>query len=229
VSGDEPAWLAATCPGVPVGIHGSRQLSARAILRHHEVDIFLLDDGFQTPIERDLDLVLLDPVSDPPFAHRSLCREGAEALHRADRIAVVLSAPRELERGGQHWPQVRRRPSALRDLSSGELVAPESISPVVVAAAVAQTEGVANLARESGLTVSSVLHIADHGEPGPRWRRRHLRGGAGPLLITEKDAVGWAGRSIPAGTPTLVLSMQLSGAGALAEGLLDALELESAR
>jgi tetraacyldisaccharide 4'-kinase len=223
ISGDEPAWLAATCPGVPVGIHPRRPQSAEAILRHHEVDLFLLDDGFQTDIERDLDLVLLDPTEDPPFARRSLCREGAVALRRADRIAVVLSEEGEVSETGQAWPQVRRRPAALRDLASGELVAPESVGAVVVAAAVARAEGVASLARELGLTVLSVAHIANHGDPTARWCRRHLRPGAQPLLVTEKDAVGWAGRRSPAGSSTLVLSMHLAGADPLADELLDAL------
>jgi tetraacyldisaccharide 4'-kinase len=221
-SGDEPAWLAATCTGVPVGVHPDRSRSAAAILERYDIDIFLLDDGFQTVLYRDLDLVLLDPSEDPPFAHRSLCREGEGALRRAHHTAVIL---RREQAGGRFgaWPQLLRTPTSLRLLDSGETASADTAREVVVAAAVGQPGSVADLARESGLTVSAQAGIDDHGELSRRAWRKTSRHGV-PLLITEKDAVGWAGRRRPPGPSALVLSMPLAGSQNLADKLLDELQ-----
>jgi len=223
VSGDEAAWLAATCTGVPVGVHPDRSRSASAILQRYDVDLFLLDDGFQTVLYRDLDLVLLDPREDPPFARRSLCREGPGALRRAHCTAVILGAREPAEEAVRAWPQLVRTATSLSLLDSGETTSIDTDRGVVVAAAVAQPHSVAALAREFGLTVSREVAIRDHGELS-RAAWREIEDYGAPLLVTEKDAVGWAGRQRPPGPSALVLSMRLAGASALANKLLDELQ-----
>ncbi len=221
-SGDEPAWLAATCAGIPVGIHPDRSYSARSVLKDHPVDLFLLDDGFQAVVQRDFDLVLLDPTQDPPFARTSLCREHPSALRRADQIAIVDGHESTLPEAALSLPQLVRRPLSLRRLDSGEIVPASSISSVFVAAAVGEPGSVARGARELGLTVSGILPVRDHGMPSARQLRAGCKNPDTALLVTEKDAFGWAGRqSLP--PSTLVLSMELRGAAQLAERVLDSL------
>jgi tetraacyldisaccharide 4'-kinase len=67
------------------------------LLERHDVDVLLLDDGFQHwPLARDLDIVLIDTLD--PFAGggvfpRGRLREGYSALRRAD--AIVLNRAEE--------------------------------------------------------------------------------------------------------------------------------------
>ena len=60
-AGDEPNLLAQTLPGVPVLVGKDRRLSGREALRLFDLDVLVLDDGFQFwQLARDLDIVLLD-------------------------------------------------------------------------------------------------------------------------------------------------------------------------
>ncbi len=218
--GDEAAWLAACCIDAVVGVHPNRSLSAQAILAHGEVDIFLLDDGFQTHVQRDLDLVLLDPRRDPPFAHDAACREGAVALDRAHQLALIADQQALDSTAKDRWPTLRRQPHALRCFHSGEMVLPEQCPPVLVAAAVADPSSVVSGARELGLTVLRQLALRDHCGPSRIQRARIAGLTRTALLITEKDALGWAGRADFLPSQTFVLSMNLAGSSDLAVAML---------
>jgi len=222
--GDEATWLAATCGQVTVAIHPDRSMAASVALRHTPIDLFLLDDGFQTKVQRDLDLVLVDPSQDPPFEQRAACREGSASLRRVDQLALIYREG--IGNGGEHFghPVLRRSPRLIRALSTGEIIRPERCPPVVVAAAVAEPSSVSACAREHGLTVTESIAIRDHGSPSWPQRRRMSRRSGHAVLITEKDALGWAASSPPEGTQTLVLSMELEGSQAIARLLLDRLE-----
>lgn len=199
--GDEPAWLAAVLPGVPVAVHPRRERAAATVLAEHEVDLFLLDGGFQSAVGRDLDLVMLDARADPPFARAAAVREGAEALGRADLLGVLHSTGHELP---DHAFAVSREPVAVRELATGRAVAPEGLGPVTLAAGVGDPASVVALAQLLGLTVSDVLAARDHHAPS----LRQVAVATGPWLITEKDAVGWATARTPT-VPTYVLEQRL--------------------
>ncbi len=77
-----------------VATHRSRRLAARHTLdQNPQVDVFLLDDGFQhRQVYRDLDIVLVDATQPFGFGHilpRGTLREPAENLCRADAIIVT--------------------------------------------------------------------------------------------------------------------------------------------
>jgi len=216
--GDEPAWLAAALPGVPVGVHRRRDRAADAVLASHDVDLFLLDDGFQTSVGRDVDVLMLHALRDPPFAHRTLAREGAEGLARAHVLGVLGGDDVALPDGAL---RLSRRPAGLRRLAGGVPVDPAKLPPVTVVAGVADPASVAALATALGLTVRDVLRPGDHRAPG-RVVRARLGRRDGPVLITEKDAVGWAAISPPAQT-TIVLAQELEGTEALWKAVREAL------
>lgn len=98
LTGDE-AQLFLKSGVAAVGIGADRYLSGKLIEK--KVDVFLLDDGFQHwALERDLDIVVLDPYD--PHAGGGVfpagwLREGPESLLRADFVVtprkVVRSAP----------------------------------------------------------------------------------------------------------------------------------------
>jgi len=93
-SGDEPLLIAESVPDVPVIIGKERALSGKLAVERFDVDVLILDDGFQhRRLFRDVDIVLLD--SEKPFGNgfmlpRGRLREPRNALKRA-HIAVLTS------------------------------------------------------------------------------------------------------------------------------------------
>ena len=79
---------------VPVGADANRNIAAgRVLTQHPQVDVFLLDDGFQhRQTHRDLDLVLIDATQPWGFGHvlpRGMLREPVGSLRRADAVIVT--------------------------------------------------------------------------------------------------------------------------------------------
>jgi len=92
-AGDEPYLLAEKLRGVPVIVGRERWLSGKYAVERFQTEVVILDDGFQhLPLERDLNLLLIDSAS--PFGNgylfpRGSLREPLKALGRAD--AVILT------------------------------------------------------------------------------------------------------------------------------------------
>lgn len=197
--GDEPAWLASKT-GVPVSVHPNRVAAAEAVVaRFPRTDLLILDDGFQTAVRSEVDLVVVDESLD--LMGRAALRESPNALARA----IVVRLDRDLI----------RVPGLLRDLRSGEECSVPD-EALLLAAAVARPETVRGLAEQRGITIGASIRLRDHRGPSSSRLARHL----GPLLVTEKDAVGWAYGSGRAG---VVLQMTLLGAGAVAASAIQAL------
>lgn len=197
--GDEAAWLAATLPGVPVGVDPDRIRGARTVLQSHPTDVFVLDDGFQTACGRDLDVV----VTAPQDRFGAATREGWGALERAD---LVLELGRDLH----------REPGMLRWID-GRPAEPE---PATVVAGVGDPRSVEAAAAAAGIEVVGRRRLRDHGQYRGAWPR-------GTVLVTEKDALGWAADR---GEPwTLVLGMSLRGGDRAAEQIVSQLPADLRR
>jgi len=68
---DEPALLAAQCPGVAVVVNPDRVAGAAEAIRSHGARVLVMDDGFQhRRLARDLDIVAIDAMR--PFGCRSM-------------------------------------------------------------------------------------------------------------------------------------------------------------
>lgn len=90
IHGDEPTLMARRLPEAIIAVSEKRYLAIEYILQNYDVDIFLLDDGFQHhAVSRDLDIVLLREWSTPessfvlPAGH---LREFKSNINRADLI-----------------------------------------------------------------------------------------------------------------------------------------------
>ncbi len=200
--GDEAAWLAARCPGVPVGVHPKRSTSAEAILSEQEIDLFFLDDGFQTAPSGSLPLVLLDPWQDPPAVSRPTValREGPSALQDARWLAWVTTEDQGAC-GAEAWAPgapapganfvLRRHAAGLVELRTGTEVDPSSLSGLCLCAGVGSPRTVERLANSLGLLVEDRIPVRNHQCPRPK----SIASRGQPLLITEKDALGWAASS----------------------------------
>ena len=91
---DEQDLLTDLLPDTPIVADPDRVEAARRIEREHaEVDLILLDDGFQhRRLGRDLDIVLIDATNPFGFDHvlpRGLMRERPSALKRAHAVIVT--------------------------------------------------------------------------------------------------------------------------------------------
>ncbi|WP_237227468.1 tetraacyldisaccharide 4'-kinase [Rubinisphaera sp. JC750] len=90
---DEKLMLDQICPGTPHLQNRDRVKIARQLIREHECDCILLDDGFQhRRLDRQLDLVLIDALNPFGYGHllpRGLLREPLTSLGRADLLAIT--------------------------------------------------------------------------------------------------------------------------------------------
>lgn len=106
--GDEPCFLAASLPSVPVYVGTRRAASARRAMEVDGADVLVLDDGFQhLPMARDLNLCLLGPDLLPESLRvlpSGPLREPREALGRADLIWVNADADAQLGAVDEQWP-----------------------------------------------------------------------------------------------------------------------------
>ena len=241
-AGDEPLLLSRALPAVPVVVGKRRAENARALLAAGEqVDLFLLDDGFQhRALARDRDLVLLDARR--PFANGRMLpagplREAPGALRRAHRILLTGAPPDEpldagtarlLDRVAPEAPRTRAWIEA-RGLSS--LGDPCARPPELRGLAVHAVAGIArperfraSLERE-GASVVEWSVFRDH----HRFTAAEARGlertahDAGHVLVTTaKDAMRLAPLRAP-GSAWWVFSIALEVEGgwdALLAGLL---------
>ncbi|MDH5716005.1 MAG: tetraacyldisaccharide 4'-kinase [Spirochaetia bacterium] len=91
-SGDEPYLLAANVKNIPVAIGKNRYKSALLLKKKYNLNLFLLDDGFQHyALKRNLDIVIIDASN--PFGIGHLLpvgslREPVSALERSHLIIL---------------------------------------------------------------------------------------------------------------------------------------------
>ncbi|MDU4961170.1 MAG: tetraacyldisaccharide 4'-kinase [Sporomusaceae bacterium] len=90
-AGDEAYQLAKNLPGIPVLIGKNRILSGQYASEVFQVDVVILDDGYQHwKLARDFDIVLIDAMN--IFGNNYLLPRGTlrEPLHNLDRADAVL-------------------------------------------------------------------------------------------------------------------------------------------
>lgn len=93
---DEVAMLIDRFPGLAIGVGADRVEAAQRVrAQHPEVDLWILDDGFQhRRVLRDLDCVLVDatdPLGGGACLPRGLLREPPRGLARADLVVATRS------------------------------------------------------------------------------------------------------------------------------------------
>ena len=99
-SGDEPFLIAHNFVGVPVVVSENRVKGGQYIEDNFNVDVIILDDGFQhRRLHRDLDLLIIDFESKPkphllPWGN---LRESSQNIDRAD---LVVFSKEGLRKGG---------------------------------------------------------------------------------------------------------------------------------
>ena len=223
-AGDEPRLLAQTLPGVPVLVGKDRRLSGREALRLFDLDVLVLDDGFQFwQLARDLDIVLVDarrPFDNGYPLPRGLLREPMRHLARAGVVVATragqLTVAERTALAAQVEalaPQARlffADHKAVGFVPAAALASPmlplSLLAGVQIAAvsAIAQPQSfVDTLRREVGASVVYEKAWADHqvvtAAEAQGVIAEAVQAGAEVLVMTEKDAVKWpaADSSLP--------------------------------
>jgi tetraacyldisaccharide 4'-kinase len=90
---DEARLLKESLPGVPIFIGRDRYENAKQAQRRNDIDVFIMDDGFQYwRLDRDLDIVVIDgfkPFGNRHFIPRGILREPLSSLRRADVVVLT--------------------------------------------------------------------------------------------------------------------------------------------
>jgi len=102
-TGDEVSLLAELIPEAIFSVQSRKLDAARALAEHGEVDLIIVDDGFQhTQLHRDVDIVTFDAAVSSQHLHIlpfGLLREPLSVLNRADIVIFTrTSFARELGR-----------------------------------------------------------------------------------------------------------------------------------
>ncbi|MCU1258420.1 MAG: lipid-A-disaccharide synthase, partial [Bryobacterales bacterium] len=207
-TGDEPQVLLRS--GVAaVGIGADRYKVGLLLEQRLNVDIILLDDGFQhLRLARDLDIVLIDALK--PFGEYELVplgrlREPMEALARAsvfvitraDTVSTTAAIEATLRQYNPHAPIFRSRVVPLEWVSAfTEERYPAGALPfdrTVAFCGLGNPRSFWQSLRELGISTLDSIEYGDHHQYTPREVRRLGLLGRGmraeALLTTEKDLV----------------------------------------
>ena len=196
-SGDEPLMMARLY-GYNVGVCKNRRDAADELLRAVEIDVFILDDGFQyRRLKRDVDLLLLGSDSSGWLLPAGPFREPRKNLERSDLILVT---------GAQSvWkefiPQSRAAGSYSASLEAVSLVGFDSQClkeyplswlhrrKILTVSGIADPSGLYRLIHEHNGEIVNTLEFPDHHSYTTLdWQKINRMGRPADLIVTtEKD------------------------------------------
>lgn len=183
----------------PVGVAARREKAGQAVENSHQVDLHLLDDGFQRlSLVRSLDIVLVD-CTRPPWEYDLLpagrLREPLSALARAD--IIVLSRAYD-------WTPVEALERQVREYARDALISRATtqvvleradIGPVFAFAGIGNPKAFFDDLGRTGVEVAGTLSFADHHRYTAADQERIVAkartAGAQTLVTTEKDRMNW--------------------------------------
>jgi len=220
--GDEPALLARALPQVPIIVCADRYRGGRQAEERFNVDVHLLDDGFQhRALARDVDVVALDAtqeLSKQALLPAGRLREPPAALGRAHLVVVTrveLRDPRPLER------QVRRispraeifhaatRLCELVDVHTGRTYPPDAFQgePIEAFCGIGNPGAFFADLQEWGFSVIGEHSFRDHyvyaGAGLEALKMIARQSHAAALVTTEKDAMNLQPALVGAKVPIL--------------------------
>ncbi len=215
-AGDEPVLISTRLPGTVVATGKKRSLVGEEVIRAHDCNLVLMDDGFQhLKLDRDIDLVLFDADH---FAGNSRVfpggelREPVSALHRCDAFIITGVTEYNLGRAGKCEELLQERfggkPVYKMSPTYSNFyrydISPSSINKSVVArsdipeylfafSGIAQADRFYKMAEQQGITLAGRKSFRDHHLYGADdiMNLTHLaiQAGAEGFLSTEKDIV----------------------------------------
>lgn len=201
--GDEAMLIKRKVPDILLCISPDRRAGMERVIRDFDVDLFLLDDGFQQfQMRKSLDMVLLRYDDLPGIGNLTnhfAMRESPRSLKYADFIVVTkvpdLVDPDLVDSvGGRYFRHVDRAFSRYRisgmGSNRGEETGDWGEKEFFLFGGVGDFSGVLDTARSHGITISGHSRFPDHTDyTAEKIARVREKARGRPLLTTEKDLV----------------------------------------
>ncbi len=239
--GDEPCLIFKRT-GLPVYISANRYKAAAAAENDREVDIFIMDDGFQHyPLKRDLDIVTID--NRRRFGNGKLLPAGIlrEPVSRLDDASIIVVTKADdvdeefsrliSEKTGVPVGWADYRISGLRGGKSDEVLPVDHIADerAYIFSGIADPESFESLAGRLPCEIAGSFRFRDHhsftAADVASLNSMADSADATMLLMTEKDLVRWPGEV--KGLPCYALLIEpvfLRGEDAILESVFSLLE-----
>ncbi len=194
--GDEPLLLSKHLPEVPIYVSKNRVAAGKEMLEKENVDLILLDDGFQHfRLKRDVDLVLLDPEKDlkGKVFPRGLLREPLSSLKRA---SLFCSKDKAVE-GFVPASFFQIKPVSFIELVSGKKESVDFLKgkSVLLFSGIGRPQSFEQTCRHLGLVIKESVSFPDHHyfsvADQNELSQKALQHKVDCLVTTEKDAMRW--------------------------------------
>ncbi len=196
--------------GVPVFADPKRVLAGqRALKAHPEIDVFVLDDGFQhRRLARDLDVVLIDATNPFGYDHvlpRGMLRESLNGCSRGDVIILTrvdLAPPGQVQEIESRVRTTNKAVPVLRSIHKLDQLSGHNEhrtldhlkdKKVWAFCGIGNPEAFENALRKAGVELAGFTRFDDHhpysAQDVDQLQQTATRAGAAVLLTTEKDFV----------------------------------------
>jgi tetraacyldisaccharide 4'-kinase len=236
--GDEPALMVSKISNLTVAVSKNRFKAATRVLERDEVDLFLLDDGFQHyALKRDLDIIVVDGqrrFGNGRLLPAGILREPVSSLKKADLIVVTRA--RRIDPEFERWLKGHTAAPIFwadyqpMDLSPVEPAGPtpgegEPGGSFVAFCGIAGPEAFRDSLARAGIDVVELLAFPDHHPYSvsdmEKIMETAVKRQAAGLVTTEKDAVRWPRRKISLPVYTLPIKPVIKGEEEILAGILD--------
>jgi len=206
--GDEPVMIGSKLPGIPVVVGRDRYQAALLALQRFNPDVVVLDDGFQhIPLQRDIDIVLVDagnPFGNGKLFPAGILREPMNALERADAVLITNSdigtdVGKLKETIRLHTPAriftARPVPVGLIDLRGADIKPLANIrgTRVLALSGIARPDSFTAMLKSIGADIAAVCTYPDHFDYQKSDLEAVFRKAAdekiSTIITTEKDAI----------------------------------------
>ncbi len=196
--GDEPYLLAKRNPRCLVVVAKKRRDGIQFLEERGEVDVIVLDDGFQhRAVKRDIDVVLLDakrPLGNGWPLPAGNLREFPQALKRADYLLMTRSKhPEKVQFQGKIIYQSDHQLSDVAVSLAGEIIPLAELTPLKLCAfsGIASPDTFFDSLESKGLSLNKILPFADHAKYDKALvaTLSAFAKGTDALITTEKDGV----------------------------------------
>lgn len=235
-AGDEP-FMMARLYGQTVAVAPDRYAAANRLLAERDIDLFILDDGFQhRQLKRDLDVLLLGSDAQGSMLPAGPFREPACAARRAD-ILVVTG-------GDVRWGATLRNVNGLPPFSGAlQAVALGAIesnrwveyplsllfnSKILAVVGIAHADSFFRTLHEASGEIADTIEYEDHHDYSSRdWQdiNRAARN-VDMIVTTEKDLVKLAKFPFPRGKlMALRVAMQIAEGDRLIDAVIERLRV----
>jgi tetraacyldisaccharide 4'-kinase len=196
-AGDEPSMMARFY-GKTVCVARHRYEAAKELLRHRQIDLFILDDGYQhRQLKRDVDLLILGPDAQGSVVPAGPFREPPGALRRADLYLVTGAeqewAARLAGNGRVSYFTGELQPACLISYDSDRIkeypLGMLDRRKIVTVAGIANADSFYSMIYDWGGELVETMEFPDHHVYDSRDWQRISRGarGADLIITTEKD------------------------------------------